>query len=164
MHMHPANQHAAGNTGQIAIKVVVTILVGVMLVLPVAKRMARGRNRGQSMVSRMTGDRLAQMPQIRARFGYGLAYAGTDLDLAFQEFGADLTFQISLSGIHQRIRRSRQSAGLPVYKQVFLLDANRKRRIRARHLPHLSKACSQQISNHMMWQEKVALRQFNPAG
>ena len=53
-------------------------------------------------------------------------WLGADLDLALQEFGADLSFQFADAGVHQLFRGLNQIATGLIDQKVFFLDPERE--------------------------------------
>ena len=101
MDVHAADQHASGHAHQFALKLGIAVLDGEGLVLPVREGVAGDRDGGEVMPGGLFGDAGAQVFEILARLGHGFADLGADLDLALQEFGADLILQFGLAGSHQ---------------------------------------------------------------
>ena len=101
-----------------------------MLVAPVREGVTRGGNGGQPVFAGDLRDGGAQMLQSVARLGDVAGDRGSDLDLAAQEFRADLILQPGLAVLHQRVRRLGQVAGFGIDEQIFLFDAKREVRFR----------------------------------
>ena len=124
MDMHAADHQTARHVLEILGEDVVALLVGMLLGPPFGEGMGGRRNRRQPELIGDAADRAAQMDELVARLRHGLAYAGADLDLRAQEFGADLSAQRFLALGEQRRRRLLgQVAAILVDEEIFLLDA-----------------------------------------
>jgi hypothetical protein len=95
MHVHPADQHAPHHAAEILGQLVVAVLVGVVLVLPVRRGVTGDRDRGQPEFGGAVGDGGTQAFEVRARLADVLADPRADLDLALQEFRADLASSLA---------------------------------------------------------------------
>ena len=122
MDMHATDQHPPRHTAKVAAQVVVTLLVGMVLVLPVRERVAGGRDGRKPVLGGMARDTGAELAQLVTRLCDILANTRPDLDLALQEFRADLIGHFGLAGIHQRLGRDGERECVPVDEQVFLFD------------------------------------------
>ena len=88
MDMHSANQHAPCDPRQISVQLVIAGLVGVMLVFPVGKWMARRRYRGEPMRCGVTRDSASQVTQIDAGLSDSFAHTSANLDLTLSEISS----------------------------------------------------------------------------
>ena len=137
MDVHPTDQHSLGDAGQITLKRVVAVAFRVGLLFPIGKRMAGGGNRGDAEPACMLRNDAAQALQIIPRFFDGAANPGADLDLAPEEFRADMVSELCPAGVEERIGRLDQSARPGIDKKVLLLDSDRELRFFHTGLPGL---------------------------
>ena len=124
MHVHPADQHPPHHAGQVAGQHVVAVLVGMGLVAPIREGVAGGRDRGEVVACRAVRHGGAQAPEILARLGHIAADAAADLDLAIEEFRADLILKPVAAILHQAGGRVGQREAVAIDQQVFFLDAD----------------------------------------
>ena len=133
MHMHAANQHPSRDPGEVFFQIAVPRFVGVVLILPVGKRMRRRGDRGQPVRIAMLLDRAAQMGQISARVRDRGANTCADLDLTLEEFRTDLVAQIGCAGLHDRLWCFDQIKRVEIDNKVFFFDTKCERRIFGGH-------------------------------
>ncbi len=133
MDVHPADQHAARDAGEVALEDVVAVLVGRDLVAPVGEGVAGGSDGHEAVPRGVARDAGAQLAQFLAGGADVAAHPGADLDLALQELGADAVLELGAAGVHQRLGRVGEVHRLTVDEEVLLLDAEGERRGGAAH-------------------------------
>jgi len=138
--MHPANQHAPRDPCQITVQLVITCFVGVVLIFPIGKRVARRSDRGKTMCRCMPRNCAPQIAQVVAGLPNGFTNACADLNLTLQELWAEFARKFIATGRYQIVWRMRQSKGFFVNEQVFLFDTYREGGRRCCHFmpPELS--------------------------
>ena len=142
MDMHAADQHPPRHPLQVAGEAVVAFALGMGLPPPFRERMARGGDGGEVVARRHLGDGAAQPAQIGAGLADGVADPGADLDLALQEFRADLAFE-RVGAVGDQLRRRlrqlklsrstrRYSSSMPMVKSGASMRCPRRTSMRQR--------------------------------
>ena len=103
MNMHARDQHPPSDVGELPIKFVVAFLVRVAHISPFGSRVARYRQRQKAVPLRDRAHYASQPSKFLAGLLDRIAHAGSDLDLALQEFRADLVREGRLTLGHQRL-------------------------------------------------------------
>jgi hypothetical protein len=89
--------------------------------------MRTGGENGEAVRGRHRRDRLAQVPQFRARVRHAQMGRGHHLDLRLQEFRRDAAGGCGFGGVEERRRRVLDDGlRLRVDQEIFLFDSERE--------------------------------------